>query len=83
VGAGFAAVLAVSPTFPGDVWRTERTGGDWALGLATFVLLTIYFAWARRVFERRFFSIMSGLAVLLLGLYVGIYTGIRFTTHIP
>jgi len=49
----------------------------------TYVLLTAYFAWGRRVFGRPFFSLMSGLAVLLLGLYVGIYTGIRFTLNAP
>jgi len=83
IGTLFAAALAVSPTFPADLWRAERTPQDWALGLATFALLIGYFVWGRRVFERRFFSLMGGLAVLLLGLYVGIYTGIRVTTRMP
>jgi hypothetical protein len=83
IGVVFAAALAISPTFPQEVWRMERTAGDWAWGLSMLVALIGYFAWARLVFERRFFSLMSGLAFLLLGLYVGIYTGLRITRHLP
>ena len=36
-----------------------------------------YFAWARFAFERRFYSLMSAFGMLLLGLYAGIYWGIR------
>jgi len=74
---GFVAALAISPTFVSAVWRQPRTVADWALGLSTMALLVLYFAWARFVFERRFYSLMSGATVLLVGLYVGIYVGIR------
>jgi len=77
VGMGFAAALAVSPTFGPAVWREPRTAWDWTLGLAALALLMGYFAWARFVFSQRFYALMSGLAVLLLGLYVGIYVGVR------
>jgi len=83
IGTAFAAALAISPTFPAEIWRMERTPDDWATALVMLLALIGYFAWARRSFERRFFSLMGGLAFLLLGLYVGIYTGLRITNHLP
>ncbi|MGB2614158.1 MAG: hypothetical protein WBD63_10220 [Phycisphaerae bacterium] len=77
VGTGFAAALAVSPAFPNGAWRADRTSGDWALGLSTLAALLVYFTWARLRLGRRFFDIMGALALLLIGLYVGIYWGIR------
>jgi hypothetical protein len=77
VGMGFAAAMAVSPTFAAGIWRQDRSAWDWTLGLAALALLMGYFAWARFVFSQRFYALMSGLAVLLLGLYVGIYVGVR------
>jgi len=69
--------MAVSPTFAADIWRQQRSAWDWTLGLTALALLMGYFAWARFVFSQRFYALMSGLAVLLLGLYVGIYVGVR------
>ena len=80
VGIGFAVALAVSPAFGAEVWRQTRTLGDWAMGLATLSALILYFAWAGFVFDRRFYSVMSGVSVLLLGLYVGIYVGVHLST---
>ncbi len=77
LGIGFAVALALSPTFGAEVWRQARALGDWAMGLATLSALILYFAWAAFVFNRRFYSLMSGVGVLLLGLYVGIYVGVR------
>jgi hypothetical protein len=77
VGVGFAAAMAVSPTFGGDVWRQPRTAWDWTLGLSALALLMGYFAWARFALDRRFFGLVSGAVALLLGLYVGIYIGVR------
>jgi hypothetical protein len=77
LGIGFAVALALSPTFGAEVWRQPRALGDWAMGLATLSALILYFAWAAFVFDRRFYSLMSGMGVLLLGLYVGIYVGVR------
>jgi len=77
VGTGFAAALALSPTFTDDVWRQARDFGDWALGLSTLTALIGYYTLARLVLARRFYDIMGGLALLLLGLYVGIYVGVR------
>ena len=76
VGTAFAAILALSPTFATAVWREPRTLGQWALGLATFLALILYFTWAAAIFHRRFYSLMSRLSVLLLGLYVGLYVGL-------
>ena len=77
VGTGLAAAMAVSPTFGGDIWRQPRTLWDWTLGLTALTLLVGYFTWARFAFGRRFFDLMSGLGLLLMGLYVGIYVGVR------
>ncbi|HUU93346.1 MAG TPA: hypothetical protein VM238_19300 [Phycisphaerae bacterium] len=77
VGIAFAVALALSPTFGADAWRQPRALGDWAMGLATLSALILYFAWAAFVFDHRFYSLMSGVGVLLLGLYVGIYVGVR------
>ncbi|MCX5648613.1 MAG: hypothetical protein NTX40_05885 [Planctomycetota bacterium] len=77
LGTGFAAALALSPTFASDVWRQPREVGDWALGLTTLAALVVYFTWARFEFGRRFFDVMGGIAIALLSLYVGIYWGIR------
>jgi hypothetical protein len=73
----FAAGLAVSPTFGAAVWRQPRSVWDWTLGLTALVLLMAYFTWARFAFGRRFYGLMAGFGVLLLGLYVGIYIGVR------
>lgn len=75
IGSGFAVALALSPAFPADVWRASRTVGNWALGLTTLLALTGYFAWAGHVSSRRVYYLASGLIVLLLGLYVGLYLG--------
>ena len=80
VGTGFAVALALSPAFGADVWRQPRALGDWAMGLATLSALILYFAWAAFVFDHRFYSLMSGMGVLLLGLYVGIYVGVRLAS---
>jgi len=77
LGMVFAVALALSPTFGAEVWRQPRALGDWAMGLATLSALILYFAWAAFVFDHRFYSLMSGVGVLLLGLYVGIYVGVR------
>jgi len=77
VGMAFAVALALSPTYGSEVWRQTRTLGDWAMGLMSLSALILYFAWAGFVFNRRFYSLVSGFAVLLLGLYVGIYVGVR------
>jgi hypothetical protein len=77
VAAGFAAALAVSPTFGAAVWRQPRSAWDWTLGLTALVLLMAYFTCARFAFGRRFYGLMGGFGVLLLGLYVGIYIGVR------
>ncbi len=76
LGIGFAVALAVSPAFPAAVWRETRDAGDWALGLSVYSALILYFAWAGTIFDRRFYHLMSGVAVLALGLYVGIYVGV-------
>jgi len=78
VALGFAAAMAVSPTFGGvgGVWRQPRSAWDWTLGLTALALVMGYFACARFAFSQRFYGLMSGLAVLLLGLYVGIYVGV-------
>ena len=81
IALGFAAAMAVSPTFAvaadiGSIWRQPRSAWDWTLGLTSLVLLMGYFACARFAFSQRFYGLMSGLAVLLLGLYVGIYVGV-------
>ena len=75
VGSVFAVALAISPTFPSDVWRAERLLSDWALGLSTMIGLAIYYAWAGHVASRRIYQLATILIVLLLGLYVGIYVG--------
>ena len=77
IGMGFAIALALSPTFGAEVWRETRSLSDWAMGLATLSALILYFTWAQFVFEHRFYGVMSGFGVLLLGLYVGIYVGVR------
>jgi len=77
IGVGFAMALALSPTFGAEVWRHTRSLSDWAMGLATLSALILYFTWAQFVFEHRFYGVMSGFGVLLLGLYVGIYVGVR------
>jgi hypothetical protein len=77
IGMGFAIALALSPTFGAEVWRETRALSDWAMGLATLSALILYFTWAQFVFEHRFYGVMSGFGVLLLGLYVGIYVGVR------
>ncbi len=77
VGTGFATVMALSPYFPDPIWRQERSLWDWTLALTALGLMIGYFAWARFAFERRFYSLMSAYGVLLLGLYAGIYLGIR------
>jgi len=77
VGLGFATALAVSPVFQGEVWHQTRTIGDWAMGLATFSALILYFTWAGFVFDRRFYNLVGVLGVLLLGLYIGLYAGAR------
>ena len=77
IGMGFAVALAVSPTFGAEVWRQTRSLSDWAMGLATLSALILYFTWAQFVFKHRFYGVMSGFGVLLLGLYVGIYVGVR------
>lgn len=79
VGMAFAVVLALSPTYGSEVWRQTRTLADWAMGLMSLSALILYFAWAGFVFKRRFYSLVSGFAVLLLGLYVGIYVGVRLS----
>jgi hypothetical protein len=79
VGTGFAAAMAVSPTFAAGVWREPRSLWNWTLGLAALALLVGYFAWARFAFDRRFYGVMSGVVVLLVGLYVGIYVGVRLS----
>ncbi|MCX5685519.1 MAG: hypothetical protein NT049_17825, partial [Planctomycetota bacterium] len=78
VAIGFAAAMAVSPTFGGleTVWRQPRSAWDWTLGLTSLALLMGYFACARFAFSQRFYGLVSGLAVLLLCLYVGIYVGV-------
>jgi hypothetical protein len=79
IALGFAAAMAVSPTFATDaasIWRQQRSAWDWTLGLTSLALLMGYFACARFAFSQRFYGLMSGLAVLLLGLYVGIYVGV-------
>ena len=83
VGLGFAAALAISPAFGGEVWRQARTLADWALGLATLSVLILYFAWAGFVLQHRFYSFVSALVVLLLGLYIGIYVGVRLSAGTP
>ena len=80
LGIGFAVALALSPTFGTQVWRHPRALGDWAMGLATLSALILYFAWAAFVFDHRFYSLMSGVGVLLLGLYIGIYVGVRLAS---
>jgi hypothetical protein len=77
LGTGFAAVLAVSPIFPAAIWRQDRSAWDWTVGVTALVLMMGYFAWARFAFERRFYSLMSAFGLLLLGLYFGIYVGMR------
>lgn len=77
VGLGFATALALSPMFGAEVWRQTRSLEDWAMGLATFSALILYFTWAGFVFDRRFYNAVGGMGVLLLGLYVGIYMGAR------
>lgn len=77
IGFGFAVALALSPTFGAEVWRQARTLGDWTMGLATLSALILYFTWAGWLFEHKFYSLMAGFGVLLLGLYVGIYVGVR------
>ena len=77
VGTGFGGALAVGPTFGGEVWRATRDAGDWASGLATLAALLVYFTWARLRSGRRFFDILGAVALLLIGLYVGIYWGVR------
>ena len=77
VGLGFAAALAFSPTFQGEAWQTGRTLGEWATGLSALGVLIVYFAWCRILFGRRFDDVMGAVALLLLGLYVGIYLGIQ------
>jgi hypothetical protein len=77
VGTGFAAALAMSPAFPGDVWRADRAVLEWLLGMGSLVGLVGYYTWARFVLERRFFDIMGAVALLLVGLYVGLYAGVR------
>jgi len=77
IGMGFATALAISPTFGAEVWWQTRSLSDWAMGLATFSALILFFTWAGFVFEHRFYSVMSGIGVLLLGLYVGFYLGAR------
>ncbi len=77
VGTGFTIALALSPALPGEVWRAGRTTGEWALGLSTLSALIFYYAWAAHVFRHRFYHAMSGLAVLAVGLYVGLYAGMR------
>jgi hypothetical protein len=81
VGIGFAVALALSPTFGSEVWRQTRSLGDWAMGLLTLSALILYFAWAGFVFDRRFYSLVSGFGVLLLGLYVGMYVGVWLSNH--
>jgi hypothetical protein len=76
-GTGFAGAMAVSPIFANPIWRQPRSLWDWTLGLSALGLAAGYFAWARFAFGRRFFTLMSGLALLLLGLYTGIYIGVR------
>jgi len=63
------------------VWRQTRSLGDWAMGLLTLSALILYFAWAGFVFDRRFYSLVSGFGVLLLGLYVGMYVGVWLSNH--
>ena len=75
LGTLFAAALALSPTFPGDVWRQPRTAADWGFGLFTLGALVAYWALAGHVLSRRLYYGLSGLIVLVLGLYVGIYLG--------
>ena len=80
IAIGFAAAMAVSPTFaldPASIWRQPRSAWDWTLGLTALALLMGYFACARFAFSQRFYGLMSGMAVLLLGLYVGIYVGVQ------
>jgi hypothetical protein len=77
IGTGFVAVMAVSSTFSGAIWRQPRSAWDWTLGLTAVGLLVGYYAVARFAFERRFYSLMSAFGLLLLGLYVGIYIGIH------
>ncbi len=77
LGFGFAVALALSPAFGSAVWQEPRSLGDWAMGLGTFSALILYFTWAGFVLRRRFYHLMSGLGVLVLGLYVGIYVGVR------
>ena len=82
VGTVFAALLALSPTFATAVWRESRTIGQWTLGLATFLTLILYFAWADAIFRRRFYNLMTWLSVLLLGLYVGLYVGLHIGLYV-
>jgi hypothetical protein len=77
IGMGFAVALALSPTFGAEVWREPRSLSDWAMGLATLSALILYFTWAQFVFEHRFYGVMSFFGVLMLGLYVGLYGGVR------
>jgi hypothetical protein len=80
IAIGFAAAMAVSPTFaldPASIWRQPRSAWDWTLGLTALALLMGYFACARFAFSQRFYGLISGMAVLLLGLYVGIYVGVQ------
>ncbi len=77
IGMGFAVALALSPTFGAEVWRETRTLSDWAMGLAPLSALILYFTWAQFVFEHRFYGVMSFFGVLMLGLYVGLYGGVR------
>jgi hypothetical protein len=75
LGMGFAAAMAISPTFRAEVWKQPRSPWDWTLGMVALVTLLAYFGWARFVFGRRFFGLMGGVGALLMGLYVGIYVG--------
>jgi hypothetical protein len=81
-GLGFAAVLAVSPTFGAEVWRETRSLGDWALGLLAMSALILYFTWAGVVLRRRAYSLLSVLGVILLTLYVGLYVGVRLAVSL-
>jgi hypothetical protein len=75
LGTLFAALLALSPTFQADVWRQPRHAADWALGLFAMGALVTYWALAAHALGRRLYYVASGLMVLVLGLYVGIYLG--------
>jgi hypothetical protein len=82
VATGFATAMAVSPTFGEVLWRQPRTAWDWTLGVAALVALMGLFTWARFAFGRRFYGLMSGFVVLLLGLYVGLYAGMYIGTKL-